>query len=208
MEVWGITGLIGAGKSTALRHLAERGYPIVDADRAARAAVDPSTPTGRAAVREVAEVFGESVLDAAGTGIDRAALRARLARSGTGSGERDRLERILHPRIRALLLATIQSWPSSARLGFVEGSRIVESGLTQSLAGCILVTAPAELRLARVQARDGVSEESVRGIMRLQDEARLRGGCGILWENAGDERALQALVDTFVASRLGGSNFP
>ena len=67
----GLTGGIGAGKSTVARALAERGARIVDGDAAARDAVDPQTTEGAALVARIAGLLGDAVLTPEG-GLDRA----------------------------------------------------------------------------------------------------------------------------------------
>ena len=54
----GLTGGIGAGKSTVARRLVERGAVLVDADRLAREVVEPGTP----GLAEVGAAFGPGVL--------------------------------------------------------------------------------------------------------------------------------------------------
>src|SRR4051812_35169825 len=97
----GLTGGIGAGKSTVAQRLAELGATIVDADKLAREVVEPGTP-GLAAVTEE---FGPDVLLPDGR-LDRPAL----GRIVFGDAEQlGRLNRILHPligeRTQALIAA-------------------------------------------------------------------------------------------------------
>ena len=70
MRVWGLTGNIGAGKSTVARLLAARGGPVIDADQIAREVVQP----GRPALGEIAARWPQ-VIGADGR-IDRAKLAA------------------------------------------------------------------------------------------------------------------------------------
>src|SRR5689334_25405807 len=88
----GLTGGIGAGKSTVSAALAGHGAVVIDADRIAREVVEPGTP-GLAAV--VAE-FGEEVLTADGS-LDR----PRLGGIVFSDPERLRaLNAIVHPLVR------------------------------------------------------------------------------------------------------------
>ncbi|MCU0564716.1 MAG: dephospho-CoA kinase, partial [Desulfobacterales bacterium] len=66
----GLTGGIGAGKSTVAEVFAALGVPVFDADRVAREMVEPGQP----ALAEVVAAFGDSVLAPDGR-LDRAALR-------------------------------------------------------------------------------------------------------------------------------------
>lgn len=65
----GLTGGIGSGKSAVAQRLAALGAVILDADRAARAVVEPGTP----GLAKITEAFGSGVLAADGT-LDRAKL--------------------------------------------------------------------------------------------------------------------------------------
>lgn len=198
MEVWGITGLMGAGKSTALRLLQARGLPTIDTDRVARDVLEPTAPGASALLGALRAQFGADVFHADGR-LNRAALRERLAR---GASEQQALEALLHPAI----LQHVRLWVH-ARKGeghevcFVEGSRLVESGAVKDFSGCILVTAPEALRLERTMARDKSSEAVVRGLFAIQDETRLRGACSVTWRNTGDETALARQIDAFLAAR-------
>ena len=89
----GLTGGIAAGKSTVARVFAERGAILVDADKIARDVLARGTE-GLAAVQDE---FGDRVITAEGD-LDRAAMAEIVF---TDPAERDRLNRIVHPRIRA-----------------------------------------------------------------------------------------------------------
>jgi len=89
----GLTGGIGAGKSTVSRLLAARGAMVIDADRLAHEVVEPGTDGYAALLDE----FGPSVLSADGS-VNRATL-AELVFADEAA--RRRLETIIHPRVRA-----------------------------------------------------------------------------------------------------------
>ena len=89
----GLTGGIGAGKSTVSRLLAARGAMVIDADRLAHEVVEPGTDGYAALLDE----FGPSVLWADGS-VNRATL-AELVFADEAA--RRRLETIIHPRVRA-----------------------------------------------------------------------------------------------------------
>ncbi|HLX95564.1 MAG TPA: dephospho-CoA kinase [Verrucomicrobiae bacterium] len=102
MKVFGLTGGMGMGKSMAARFFREHGVPVVDTDELARQLVEP----GRPALAEIQEVFGESVV-APGGQLRRDALAQIVF---TDPAARQRLETILHPRIRESWLAQIEAW--------------------------------------------------------------------------------------------------
>src|SRR3954463_15868118 len=91
MHKIGLTGGIGAGKSTVARLFAEHGAIVIDADALAREVVAPGTD----GLREVVDTFGSDVLQPDGS-LDREAL----GRIVFADPERRRaLEGITHPRI-------------------------------------------------------------------------------------------------------------
>ena len=90
-----LTGGVAAGKDAVARRFEALGIHVHDADRAARAVVEPGQP----ALTEIEFVFGVEVLNEDGT-LDRRALRERIFED---AGARARLETILHPRVREWL---------------------------------------------------------------------------------------------------------
>ena len=107
MKVFGLTGGIGMGKSTAAEILRQRGYPVIDTDVLARQVVEPGQP----ALAEIQTAFGSEVISP-----DGQLLRERLAeRVFSDSAERKKLEAIVHPRIRALWLAQLEVWRAEGR---------------------------------------------------------------------------------------------
>lgn len=91
MQLLGITGGIGMGKSTAGKLLKERGLPVVDTDDLARW----ESAAGTSGFEEIVSAFGKDCVGPDGQ-LDRARLAQRIF---SDSGARKRLEEILHPRI-------------------------------------------------------------------------------------------------------------
>jgi dephospho-CoA kinase len=102
MKVLGLTGGVGMGKSTAAGFLLAAGIRVVDTDEIARALVQPGQP----ALAEIQKEFGPEMISATGE-LKRDQL-ARLVFADTGA--RQRLEAILHPRIRAAWESQIEAW--------------------------------------------------------------------------------------------------
>ena len=106
MLLVGLTGGIGAGKSTVAKLLAARGAVVVDADEVARFVVEPGQP----ALAQLVERFGDGILDADGR-LDRPAL-GKLAFVDEQS--RKDLEAITHPAINhEFMRRTIESPPDA-----------------------------------------------------------------------------------------------
>jgi dephospho-CoA kinase len=191
----GLTGGIGAGKSTVAELLTKRGAHVVDADAVARSVVDPGTP----ALDQLVERFGAGILDADGR-LDRPAL-GRIAFADEQS--RKDLEAITHPAINAEFLRRIQACPDDG-IVICDVPLLVESpqGRGRGYKYVIVVEAPVELRLARL-ARRGVPRADAEQRMKAQasDEER-RAVATHLIDNSGDLAYVEAQVDDVWADLL------
>jgi dephospho-CoA kinase len=161
VHLFGLTGGIASGKSTAAARLRVRGVPVIDADELAREVVAPGT----GGLREIVETFGPGVLDASGA-LDRKAL-ARIAFADDAA--RARLNAITHPRITAL---TFERSAELARVGqplaCYEAALIVENGAADAFRPLVVVACPEEVQLARVRARDAASAADALARIRAQ----------------------------------------
>lgn len=102
MKLCGLTGGVGMGKSTAAGFFLHQGARIIDTDDLARQLVQPGQP----ALAEIRAAFGETVFAPEGT-LRRDVLAQIVFASVTA---RQRLEAILHPRIREAWLSQIELW--------------------------------------------------------------------------------------------------
>ena len=122
---------------------------VVDADLAARAVVEPGTE-GLAAV---IAAFGADVLGPDGR-LDRTALRARVFGD---AAQRKALEALLHPRIRAWMLARAEAAPTPYVV--LDIPLLAEGGGRATwpiLDRIVVVDVPVAVQRARLMARDGV----------------------------------------------------
>jgi dephospho-CoA kinase len=155
----GLTGGIASGKSTVSQRFLELGVPVIDADLAARAVVEPGTP----GLALVANRFGPSVLDANGN-LDRAALRDLIFKDPAA---RKALDAILHPLIRAAMEKQAENVPGPYLVMVIP--LLVESGNARDRVDRVLVVDVDEaVQLQRVQARDGSSPEQAGAILAAQ----------------------------------------
>ncbi len=156
MAVVGLTGNIGSGKSTVARVLKELGALVIDTDRVARDVVAPGTP----ALQKIADTFGPQVLNPDGT-LNRQQVAEIVF---TDSQARERLNGIVHPEIRKVLLQAIADYRKSgaAPLLVIEAPLMIETGLHLLMDEVWLVTVAPATQLARVTARDGSEEEARR----------------------------------------------
>ena len=182
----GLTGGIGAGKSSVASVFRERGALVIDADVLAREAL----AAGSAGARAVAAQWPQ-VVDAAGT-VDRAAL-ARIVFDDPAA--RDRLNAIVHPEVRARA-AELERGAPPGTIVVHDVPLLFEGEYWRSCDVTVLVVAPLEARVRRTVARGGIDRAHVLDRMRAQidpDEARRRAT--IVIENDGDLAALRARAE-------------
>ncbi|RBM19679.1 dephospho-CoA kinase [Streptomyces sp. PT12] len=159
MVTVGLTGGIGAGKSEAVRLLAERGAVVVDSDRIAREVVEPGTE-GLAAV---AAEFGPGILTAEGR-LDR----ERLGRIVFGDAERRaKLNAIVHPLVARRSAELTAAAPRDAVVVH-DVPLLAENGLAGRYDVVVVVDASAETRLDRLTRLRGMTEEDARARMAAQ----------------------------------------
>lgn len=192
----GLTGGIGAGKSEVAQRLAHHSAVVIDADRLAREVVGPGTE----GLREVVAEFGEALLDRSG-GLDRAALARAVF---DDEPARRRLERIVHPRVRARTAELTDAAPADAVV-VNDVPLLVEAGLAASYHLVLVVEAAEETRVARLAHGRGMSEPEARARIASQTtDADRRAAADVLLTNDGARAALHAAVDALWHDRLVG----
>ena len=188
MLLVGLTGGIGAGKSTVAELLTRKGAVVVDADEVARAVVEPDQPAFTALV----ERFGPEVVGPDGR-LDRAAV-AKLAFADDQS--RKDLEGITHPAINTEFTRRVLDAPPDA-IVVLDVPLLAESQQARErpYEAVIVVEAPRDVRLARLEER-GVPRADAERRMAAQvsDEDRRKMATHVL-DNAGDPAALERQVD-------------
>jgi dephospho-CoA kinase len=187
--VVGLTGGIGSGKSSAAAHFERLGAFVIDADALSHQLTQP----GGAAIAAISDAFPGVVT--AGV-LDRAALRERVF---ADTGERRRLEAILHPMIRQATAAAMSSVAASQAPYVIHMVPLLfESADYASRIDCaVVVDVDAERQVQRVTSTRGVPEATVRQIMTSQMSRgeRLRHAQFVLDNNGGPETLAQ-LVGT------------
>jgi dephospho-CoA kinase len=193
----GLTGGVGAGKSTAAAALRELGAVVVDADAIAREVVAPGTP-GLAAV---AAEFGPRVL-----GPDGALDRPALGRVVFGDPQRRRaLEGITHPlvleRTEALVAAAAAADPAAVVVHDIP--LLVELRRTDRYHLVLAVVADADVRLRRLTEGRGMDDDDARARIAAQadDDAR-RAAADVLLDGSGTPDRLAGQLRAVWEERL------
>lgn len=168
----GLTGGIGAGKSTAAAELVDLGAVLIDADQIARDVVAAGTP-GLAAV--LAE-FGPDVRSADGS-LDRPALGRVVF---TDDDARARLNAIVHPLVRR---ATAEQLAAVADDAIVvhDVPLIVEGGSAGDYDLVVVVGADEDIRIERLQRDRAMSEADARARIAAQATDEQRHAVADVW---------------------------
>jgi len=190
----GLTGGIGAGKSTVSRRLAGLGALVIDADQLAREVVAPDTP----GLRAVARAFGEGVLDARGA-LDRSRLASVVF---ADPAARQRLNEIVHPLV-GRRSAELVARAADDAVVVHDVPLLVENGSAAGFALVIVVHADRAERIRRLVAARGMTEDEVVSRIQAQADDDARRAAADVWlDNSAAPEALSARVERLWRDRL------
>ncbi|WP_193392903.1 dephospho-CoA kinase [Gordonia phthalatica] len=184
----GLTGGIGAGKSTVAKTFIERGAYHVDADRIAREVVEPGTP----GLAQLAEAFGPEIIGVDGA-LDRPALAARAF---VDDESRKLLNSITHPLIGARTKELTDAAPADAII-LHDVPLLVEGHMAPFYHLVAVVHADADVRLDRLVNLRGMDADDARSRIAAQATDEQRRAVADLWfDNSGtpDQLAAQAVA--------------
>jgi len=182
----GLTGGIGAGKSSVAAEFANLGARVIDADRIAREVVAEGTE-GLAAVTAA---FGPDIIDEDGA-LDREKLGAIVF---SDDDARQRLNGIVHPLVRAETARRLAEMPADA-IVVHDVPLIVEAGLAEDYDLVVVVGADEATRVRRLTATRGMAEEQARARMAAQATDAQRRAVADVWiDNSGSLAQLHDAV--------------
>jgi dephospho-CoA kinase len=195
----GLTGGLGAGKSTVLRMFAARGAEVLQSDTIGRELMQP----GQAVYAAIVELFGGAVV-LPNKGLDRPAL-ARLAFAG---GRLEELNDIVHPAVFARQEELLCQMTDKT-IVVIESALIFESkyaspeGSPKRFDRIVLVTAPESVKIARFLERSSATPETAAALTaearrrltaQIPDEAKMQR-CDFVLHNDGDMVELEVQVE-------------
>lgn len=182
--VLGVVGGIAAGKSAVAQAFAAHGLAHLDADAVARlVSAEP------AVVAEVARALGPTAVRAGQ--LDRQALGDRVFRDPAA---RQALEAILHPRIRARLLADLDAAKARGESALLDVPLLLENGLIEQCDHVVFLDVPLAVRQARAAARGWPPGELERREAAQAPLASKRARARFVLDTSGDLAALRAGV--------------
>ncbi|MFE3319683.1 dephospho-CoA kinase [Nocardia sp. NPDC059195] len=190
----GLTGGMGAGKSTVARTLVELGAVLIDSDAIAREVVAPGTPGLAALVEE----FGAAILSPDGS-LDRPALAAVAFADDESRGK---LNAITHPLVGARTAELIGDAPADAVV-VQDIPLLVENGLAPLMQLVVVVGAEEKTRLRRLVEHRGVAEADARVRIAAQATDEQRRAVADVWlDNNGAPEVVEAQVRELWTRRL------
>lgn len=192
-RVIGLTGPIGAGKSTVAAMLRELGAKVLDAD----AIVHDEQSRGTVGYSAIIQAFGTKIL-----GEDKEIDRRKLADEVFGDPAKlARLERIIHPRVVARILEARKMLRDGDTM-VVEAIKLLESGLRRICDEIWIVTAPRELMLQRLEARGMSRAEAEMRLLSQHSEEEFRSAADVVIENDADrERTKERVREAWATAR-------
>ncbi len=194
----GLTGGIGAGKSTAATRFAALGALVIDHDVLSRKVVAPGT----AGLVDIVSEFGPRVLR--GNELDRAALGEIVFGDPTA---RHRLNEIIHPYVRSAAHAQDRKARAAGESVVIHDiPLLVETGQGGDFDLVVTVSAPVPLRVARLQSSRGLTRDEAMARIQAQASDEERAAVAdVVLDGSGTPEHLWAQVDEFWASRLPSS---
>lgn len=153
----GVTGGLGSGKSVVSEFLKLRGIPVFNSDIEAKKLMNSSAVLRR----KIIQLLGESSYD--GNQLNR----SYVSQAVFGDAELlKKLNAIVHPEVRK----AFAQWMSTqkTKIAAIESAILFESQLAPLLDKIIVVSAPIDLRIARVRMRDNLPKEEI--LLRIESQ--------------------------------------
>lgn len=182
MKILGITGGVGAGKSTVLSYLEKQyGARVIQADRVAFELQQP----GNKCFDDIVGRFGSGILKPEGC-IDRGKLAAVVF---TDEEKLSALNRLVHPAVKAWIIREIEREKSCKKSPFlvIEAALLLEDHYDEICDEIWYIYTDPAVRSRRLAESRGYSEEKIRQIMKNQlSDGEYRKKCKFVIDNSSD----------------------
>jgi dephospho-CoA kinase len=201
----GITGGIGAGKTTVCKIFEELGAKVIYADELAKEIME----NDESLKKKIKKIFGEKSY--IGEKLNRKFIADIIFSSDE---KRKLLESIVHPAVIKRILSDLKKIADEGKYNFVivEAALIFESGFDKELDYVLVVDADDEIKIKRIMERDKCSKEEVLKRMRAQLDSKIkRELADMVIINDGDIDELRKKVSFFYSlfekiSKSSGGN--
>ena len=198
MLIIGITGGVGAGKSSVLQYMEEQyRCRVVLADDVGNRVKLP----GEICYNRLVELLGRDILDEKGY-IDKLKMAEAIF------SDKDLLAQvnsIIHPAVEEYILSQIQTEKENGNVDFffVEAALLIECGYGRHVDELWYIFASEEVRRSRLKASRSYSDEKISAIMQGQlAEEEFRKNCTVVIDNSGDFSDTKKQIDKLLGDRL------
>lgn len=181
MRTIGITGGVGAGKSTVLDFLKEKFHAVIcEADKVAHELQKP----GEVCYREIIREFGSKILN-----DDQEIDRRKLGDIVFSDTQKlCKLNEIVHPKVKEYIRAKKEEEQNkNTALFVVEAALLIEDHYEEICDELWYIHTPDAVRRVRLKQSRGYTDEKIDGIMKNQkSEEQFRKACDVIIENGED----------------------
>lgn len=198
MQIIGITGGIGAGKSQVLQYIRQHyNCRVILADDVGNEVKLP----GKICYNQLVELLGNDILDKNGF-IEKEKMAARIF------SDKEMLKAvnaIIHPAVKEYIFNAIQEEKERNMLDFffIEAALLVECGYAVFLDEMWYIYASEEIRRQRLENNRHYSVEKITNIMRGQlSEEEFRKNCQVVIDNSDDFSKTEEQIDKILGDRL------
>lgn len=184
MHIIGLTGPSGSGKGVIGAIFESLGIPSIDTDKIYHSLLSPPS----ACVDELVEAFGKKIVSHT-NGIDRKILADLVFSDQTGKRQQ-LLNAITHKYVIQETKQLLKHYRAAGKIAAViDAPLLIEAHMDTDCDINICVLADRDIRLSRIMARDGLSEEAAQMRLNAQkpDEFYIQATDYVLYNNGSEE---------------------